>query len=84
MLYTNKLWNGNYLNYDLILPKDRKIRKSVHIMVLPVILVYMAICFCLLSATLLFDTYRIVRFKCYKSDNSLYRLIHNTHRHMIG
>lgn len=84
MLYTSKLWNGNYLNYELILPKDRKLRKSLHIIVLPFILAYMALCCCMLSMTLMFDAYRIVRYRYYKNDRSVSRFISTTYRHMIN
>jgi hypothetical protein len=84
MLYTSKLWNGNYLNYDMMLPKDREVRKNVHFIVLPAIFIYMLIGFCLMSVTLLFDAYRIMRYKYYKNNRSFIRLINSTYRQAIN
>jgi hypothetical protein len=84
MLYTRKLWNGNYMNYELILPKERKLRKSIHFIVIPFVLIYMFMCICLFSVTLMFDGYRIVRFRYYKNDKSIYRLLNTTYRQMVG
>jgi hypothetical protein len=80
MFYTSRLWNGNYLNYELILPKERKLRKSLHIIVVPFVIIYIGFCCVLLSGTLLFDGYRIARFKYYKNDKSLFRLFNSTNK----
>jgi len=66
MKYTNSLWNKSYLNYDIILPRNRKLKKFLRPFLIPIFIFYIILCSSMCTASIPYDGYRSLKFLYYK------------------
>jgi len=70
MKYSSKLWNEDYLNYDFIKIKNKKLRKSILPFILFISLPFYGFCLSMLFITIPMDIYlklKLISIKSYKS-----------------